>query len=90
MGLKVEKTKIETVLYTQQLRIEGEVYTPKGTRFTDFMNAEPRYQTRHDFIPVTNSKVYSLSEDKLLYETSFLNVNKNFIVIASPKNLADV
>lgn len=90
MSLKVEKTKIEAVLYTQQLRIEGEVYTPKGTRFTDFMNAEPRYQTRHDFIPVTNSKVYSLSEDKLLYETSFLNVNKNFIVIASPKNLADV
>lgn len=90
MSLKVEKVKIEAVLYTQQLRIEGEVYTPKGTRFTDFMNAEPRYQTRHDFIPVTNSKVYSLSEDKLLYETSFLNVNKNFIVIASPKNLADV
>jgi hypothetical protein len=78
------------VLYTQQLRIEGEVYTPKGARFTDFMNAEPRFQTRYDFIPVTNSKVYSLSEDKLLYETSFLNVNKNFIVIASPKNLADV
>lgn len=90
MSLKVEKVKIEAVLYTQQLRIEGEVYTPKGTRFTDFMNAEPRYQTRHDFIPVTNSKVYSVSEDKLLYETSFLNVNKNFIVIASPKNLADV
>ena len=90
MGLKVEKTKIEAVLYTQQLRIEGEVYTPKGTRFTDFMNAEPRFQTRYDFIPVTNSKVYSLSEDKLLYETSFLNVNKNFIVIASPKNLADI
>jgi len=90
MGLKVEKVKIEAVLYTQQFRIEGEVYTPKGTRFTDFMNAEQRYQTRHDFIPVTNSKVYSLSEDKLLYETSFLNVNKNFIVVASPKNPADV
>ena len=88
MGLKVEKAKIEAVLYTQQLRIEGEVYTPKGVRFTDFMNAEPRFQTRYDFMPVTNSKVYSLLEGKLLYETSFLSVNKSLIVVASPKNQA--
>jgi len=54
------------------------------------MNAEPRFQTRHDFMPVTNSKVYSLSEDRLLYETPFLNVNKDFIVVAFPKNLAGV
>jgi hypothetical protein len=90
MRLKVEKAKMEAVLYTQQLRIEGEVYILEGERFTDFMNAEPRFQTRHDFMPVTNSKVYSLSEDRLLYETSFLNVNKDFVVVASPKNLVDV
>jgi len=90
MTLRVEKGGIEAVIYTQQHKIEGKVYLLKGSRFTDFMNTEQRYQTRHDFIPVTNSKVYSLSEDKLLYETSFLNVNKNFIVVASPKNLADV
>ena len=90
MGVKVEKAKIEAVIYTQQLRIEGEVYILEGERFTDFMNTESRFQTRYDFIPVTNSKVYSLTEDKLLYETPFLNVNKTFIVVASPKNLADV
>jgi len=90
MSLKVDKAKVEAVLYTQQLRIEGEIYILEGERFTDFMNAEPRFQTRYDFIPVTNSRVYSLSEDKLLYETSFLNVNKNFIVVASPKNLTDI
>ena len=90
MSLKMEKAKIEAVLYTQQHKIEGEIYILEGERFTDFMNAEPRYQTRHDFVPVTNSKVYSLSEDILLYEISFLNVNKDFIGIAYPKNPADV
>jgi len=90
MSLKMQKAKIEAALYTQHLMIEGEVHIMEGERFTDFMNAEPRFQTRHDFIPVTNSKVYSLSEGKLLYETSFLNVNKDFIVVASPKNLAGV
>jgi len=90
MSLKMEKAKIEATLYTQHLMIEGEVHIMEGERFTDFMNAEPRFQTRHDFIPVTNSKVYSLPEDKLLYETSFLNVNKDCIVVASPKNPAGV
>ena len=90
MSLKMEKAKMEAVLYTQQLRIEGEVHILEGERFTDFMNAEPRFRTRHDFMPVTNSKVYSLSEERLLYETSFLNVNKDCIVVASPKNLVDV
>jgi hypothetical protein len=90
MSLRIEKAKVESVLYTQHLMIEGEVYILEGERFTDFMNAEPRFQTRHDFMPVTNSKVYSLSEDRLLYETPFLNVNKDFIVVAFPKNLAGV
>lgn len=86
MALRVEKRKIEVVIYTQQHRIEGEVYVPINSRFTDFMNAE----IRHGFIPVTNAEVYSLSEDKLLYKTPLLNVNKNFIVMAFPKSLAGV
>lgn len=81
MTLRVEKVKIEAVIYTQQHRIKGEVYLLKGSRFTDFMNAAARY----GFMPVTNAKVYSLSEGKLLYKAPFLNVNKNFVVMAIPK-----
>ena len=83
MALKVEKSKIEAVIYTQQYRIEGEVYVPKGSRFTDFVSAETRYGS----IPATNCKVYTLAEDKLLHTVPLLNINKNFIVMAFPKNL---
>ena len=86
MALKVEKSKIEAVIYTQQYRIEGEVYVPKSSRFTDFMSAE----TKHGFIPVTNGKVYSLPKDKLLHTVPLMNVNKSFVVIAFPKNLEGV
>ena len=81
MALRVEKSKIEAVIYTQQYRIEGEVYGPLNSRFTDYMNAE----IRHGFIPITNGRVYSMPEGKLLYKTPFLNVNKNFIIMAIPE-----
>lgn len=81
MALKVEVNKVRAVTYTQQHKIEGEVYVPIDSRFTDYMNAE----VRHGFIPVTNARVYPISEDKLLYKTPFLNVNKNFISMAIPE-----
>jgi len=81
MALKVEVNKVKTVTYTQQHKIEGEVYVPLDSRFTDYMNAE----IRHGFIPITNGRVYSLSKGKLLYKTPFLNVNKNFVVMAIPE-----
>ena len=81
MALRVEKSKIEAVIYTQQYRIEGEVYVPVDSRFTDYMNAE----IRHGFIPITNARVYSMTEGKLLYKPPFLNVNKNFIIMAIPE-----
>ncbi len=86
MALRIEKGKIEAVIYTQQHKIEGEVYLIKGSRFTDFMNAAARY----GFMPVTNAKVYSLSKNKLLCKTPFLNVNKNFVVMAIPKSSAGI
>ena len=49
MALRVEKNKIEAVIYTQQYRIEGEVYIPKDSRFTDFMGADVKL----GFIPVS-------------------------------------
>jgi hypothetical protein len=81
MALKMEVNKVKTVTYTQQHKIEGEVYVPLDSRFTDYMNAE----IRHGFIPITNCRVYSLSKGKLLYKTPFLNVNKNFVVMAIPE-----
>ncbi len=87
MALGIEKRKIEVVIYTQQHKIEGEVWLHKGAgRFTDFMNAT----TRFGFMPVTNVKVYPVLEDKLLYTVPLLNINKSFIVMAFPKSLKDV
>jgi len=86
MALRVEKNKIEAVIYTQQYRIEGEVYIPRDSRFTDFMGADVKL----GFIPATNGKIYALPKDKLLHTVPLLNVNKNFIVIAFPKSSVGV
>jgi len=49
------------------------------------LNHVSNAEIRHGFIPITNGRVYSMPEGKLLYKTPFLNVNKNFIIMAIPE-----
>jgi len=77
----VKKATPDVIIFTQQHRIEGKAYLLPGGRFTDFMNAP----TGLGFIPITDAKIYSLAEDKLLYTVDFLNVNKNLVVLAFPQ-----
>lgn len=73
---KVKKDKVKTVIRTSGETIEGLIHKLPEKRMLDMMN-----NSSDNFIAVSDAKVYS--EGKLLYETDFLAVNKNHIVIIS-------
>ena len=79
--MKVEKEAIEVIVLTQFYKIEGIVHILPGGRLTDFITA----RTIENFIPVTDAKVYSTVDNKLLYETGFMNLNTNFVIVILPK-----
>lgn len=83
-ALKVEKEKVDVVIYTQHHRIEGTIHPHPSTRLTDFMNIT----TGSGFIPITDAKIYSLPDERLLYSVDFLNINKNYIIMIFPKTTA--
>ena len=79
--MKIEKEAIEVIVLTQFYRVEGTIHVLPGARLTDFITA----RTIENFIPVTDARVYSIADDRLLYETTFMNLNTNFVIIILPK-----
>ncbi|MFH1201914.1 MAG: hypothetical protein V1674_03370 [Candidatus Omnitrophota bacterium] len=79
--MKIEKETIEVIVLTQYYRIEGTVHILPGGRITDFISS----RNVENFIPVTNAKIYSTLQNKMLYHTDFLNLNTNFIALLLPK-----
>ncbi len=73
---KVKKDLVKTVIRTPSETIEGMIHKLPKKRMLDMMN-----DSSDNFLAVSDAKVYS--EGKLLYETEFLAVNKNHIVIIS-------
>jgi len=71
----VKKEKIITTIRTSNERIEGAVFTLPNTRLLDLLNNQS-----HQFIPVSEAKVFSEDTGKLLYEVDFMAVNTNHIL----------
>lgn len=76
MSLHGSKECKKVVLYTQNHRIEGEIYLHSNVRLNDELNNNAR---QRDFIAVTSAKIYSVDGDVLLRAVDYLNVNKSFI-----------
>jgi hypothetical protein len=79
--LKVAKSEISVVIFTQRHRIEGKIHAVLGSRLTDFMNAN----TGQTFLPVTEARVYASSGERPLYTVDLLNVNRNYITVIIPQ-----
>lgn len=79
---KIDRDKTEVVIFTPQYRIEGKIHIPLGGRITDFVNIP---QT--NFIAVTSARIYHTIQkgEGPLYEKDFLALNKEYIIIVSPK-----
>ncbi len=72
----VKKEKINAIIRTEGEKIEGSVHIIPETRLLDLLNSE-----REQFIPVKEAKVYSETSGKLLYESEFIAVNKNHVIV---------
>ncbi len=77
----VKKDKIEAIIRTSGEIIEGTVYKLPQNRLLDMLNKDS-----DSFIPVSNAKVYNLTTEKFLFETAFLAVNKNHVVVIANNN----
>lgn len=74
--LQVDREHVSVTIYTQNLRLTGEIYVPLKGRISDYLN-----KTLHaadTFIPITNATCYDL-EGKVLHHTDYMALNKNQI-----------
>ncbi|UCD11722.1 MAG: hypothetical protein JSU88_01105 [Nitrospinaceae bacterium] len=78
MGYKavIKKDRIDAIIRTSGEIIEGTVHKLPQNRLLDMLNKDS-----DTFIPVSNAKVYNLATEKFLFETDFIAVNKNHVVV---------
>ena len=74
MSLRIPKDRKQVIIYTNNHRIEGEIYLVADSRLTDELNVRAK-----EFFAVKNAKVYSLHGDTFMHSVDFLTVNKNSI-----------
>ncbi len=75
----IKKEKIRVMIYTDQLRISGNIYYVKGTRLTDTLNVKVK-----DFIPVTEAVVMKIDENVVVAEVPYLAVYRDAIRVVFP------
>jgi hypothetical protein len=73
---KIEKDRVQAHIRTNREKIEGFIFKMPQNRLLDMLN-----QGSDQFIPVTRARVFCLETGKLLFETEFLAVNKNNIIV---------
>jgi hypothetical protein len=78
--MKVERDLVKVTIITEQYKLIGTIHVVPGGRVTDFLAS----RVAGNFIPVTDVKVYSAKEDKMIFETRFLTVNVNAITLLYP------
>jgi hypothetical protein len=73
---QVKKDKMDVVIWTDKEKIEGTIFKLPDTRLLDMLNKNPE-----PFIPVSDANVYSLATGALNFQSSFLAVNKDRVVL---------
>lgn len=75
---EIPQNRTRVHIYTDQFIIDGEIGMFSDTRMTDYIISA------HEFIAVTNARVLT-PDEKVLFHTDFLNIQKNKIVIIVPE-----
>jgi hypothetical protein len=80
--MKIDKEKVEVIIYLSNCKIEGTVHIPQGGRLTDFINVPNK-----NFIPVTDAKITSIDKtNQFAYNVNLVQINKNFIQTLFPRS----
>jgi hypothetical protein len=72
----LKKERLEVIVRTNNEKIEGEIQILPGTRLLDALNREDE-----SYIALGEAKVYSITTEKLLFQSNFLALNKDQIVM---------
>jgi hypothetical protein len=78
--MKIDKSQQDVIVYTLHHRLEGKMYTYRGARVLDELNAGVK-----SFIALTDTNVYSLTGNDVIYKAPFIALNKAHIVHVLPK-----
>jgi hypothetical protein len=70
---------MRVVICTSLYRVEGDMYLVPGSRLTDIVNVKTK-----DFFPITDAKILSPTEDKVLYTLDFVAINREEIIMIFP------
>lgn len=73
------KDKVRCFIAAAEYRIEGDMHVLSGSRLTDALNSKT-----HDFMVVTNAKVFKAASDELLFEPEYLAVNRDAVSVIFP------
>ncbi|MDD5090529.1 MAG: hypothetical protein PHQ23_06390 [Candidatus Wallbacteria bacterium] len=78
--LKTKKDKIRVAVYTRDYKLHGEMYLYENSRLSDILNAD----ANREFIAITDVKIHSISDDKLLSKQPFIAINRREMVLVHP------
>ena len=82
---KTKKDIINVLVYVSGYKILGTVYLPLGGRLTDFLNTKGLGAEGEVFIPITDARIYDITDGSLIHSTPFLNINKDRILFIFPQ-----
>ncbi len=68
------KDRIRIVVMMERFRVEGDIHVPSGSRLTDALNSKSK-----DFFAITDARLYDIKSGALLYEPSYLALNRDAI-----------
>lgn len=74
-----QKDKLRVSIATMYYRVEGDIYVLKGSRLTDMLNVKA-----HDFLPITNAKIFSSPSDRFIVEAPYLAIQRDAITLVVP------
>ncbi len=77
---KIEKETKRIIAFTSNFKVEGDIHVHIGARLSDYIETLTK-----SFIPLTRVIIYKIGEDKPIHHTNFLELNKDEVVIISPK-----
>jgi hypothetical protein len=72
----VKKETINAIIRTTSEKVEGKIFKLPNNRLLDMLN-----QGDENFIPVIDAKVFCLVTGNVLFESEFLAVNKQHIIL---------
>lgn len=73
------KDKIRVMIVTSDFRIEGDIHILVGSRLTDALNSKAK-----DFFAITNTRIMRVCDDTVLYEPSYIAINRDSIACLFP------